>query len=185
MHCFCRICAYFVGSIKSALCLNGQPISHPFLSNKSYSTIFRERMRLCVAVQFQNFTHRRLSQHSSWLPLQTRNEVTEKILRNREDVQTLAIEVTTSSSAVGDEDQLFFRHADCENRTGAETLEQKDQSRKKATERVTNEQPSSRKPISKEFAKISGNTTSYSMNRIKAKAGIRVKYHVDPGLQKL
>ena len=142
-------------------------------------------MQLCVAVQFQNSTHRRLSQQSSLLPLQTRNEVTEKILRIREDVQTLPVEATTFSSEVGDEEPTFFRHAGCGKKTGVETFEQKDQSRKKANEWVTNEQPSSRKPIIKEFAQVNGNTTSYSMNGIKAKAQIRVEKHVDPGLQKL
>ena len=43
-------------------------------------------------------------------------KVTEKIrLKIREDIQTKPIEVTTSSSDVADEEQIFFTHADDTN----------------------------------------------------------------------
>ena len=59
------------------------------------------------------------------------------------------------------------------------TLERKKQSRKKATERVAHEEPSSVKPSIKEFKKVGGNTTSYSIHEIKANAWIQVEPEVD------
>ena len=61
-------------------------------------------------------------------------KVTDKIrLKIREDVQTTPIEVT-SSSDVADEEQLFFAQVDGEDETEEQTLERKEESRKKATE---------------------------------------------------
>ena len=87
-----------------------------------------------------------------------------------EDVQTTSIEVSTSSSDVADEEQFFFTQADCEDETEEKILQRKRQSQKKATDWVANEESSSLKPGIKEFTKIKGNTTSYSMNGIKANA---------------
>ena len=71
-------------------------------------------------------------------------KVKEKIcLKIRENVQTTPIEVTTSSSDVADEDQFFFAQADGEDETEEQTLDRKEQSRKKVTEWVAHEQPSS------------------------------------------
>ena len=87
-------------------------------------------------------------------------KVTEKIrLKIREDVQTTPIDVTTSSSDVADEEQFLFASADGEDATEEQTLERKEQSRKKATECVAHEKPSSMKPSTKEFTKIDGNAT--------------------------
>ena len=71
---FSRVWTQSVGSIKTNNCLNRQWINHPFLPDKSSSTIFVERMRSSAAVQFQNSTFRWFSQHSNWLFLQTRTE---------------------------------------------------------------------------------------------------------------
>ena len=99
--------------------------------------------------------------------------VTERIRHKiREDVQTTPIEVTTSSSDVADEEQFFSTQTDGEDETEDQTLERKEQSRKKATEWVAHEEPSSMKPSVKEFTKIDGNTTSYSLHEIKANARI-------------
>ena len=118
----------------------------------------------------------------SWLEL----KVTEKIrLKIREDVQTTPIEVTTSSSDVADEEQFFFTHTDGEGETEEQTLERKEQSRKKATEWVAHEEPSSIKPCIKEFTNIDGNTTSYSIHGIKANARIQVEQNVDPVMKNL
>ena len=88
-------------------------------------------------------------------------KVTEKIrLKIREDVQTTHIEVTTSSLDVADEEQFFSTQTDGEYETEEQTLERKEQSRKKATEWVAHEEPSSMKPSMKEFTKIDRNTTS-------------------------
>ena len=112
-------------------------------------------------------------------------KLTENIRLNiREDVQITPIEVTTSSSDVADE-KHFFTQADGEDETEEQTLERKERSRKKATEWVTNEEPSSMKPSIKEFTRIDGNTTSYSIQGIKANARIRVEQDVDLALKNL
>ena len=112
-------------------------------------------------------------------------KVTEKIRLNiREDLQTTPIEVTTSSSDVADEDQ-FFAYAEGEDETEEQTLERKEQSRKKATEWVAHEKPSSIKPSIKEITKIDGNATSYSIHGVNANAWIRVEQDVDIALKDL
>ena len=99
----------------------------------------------------------------SWLEVKN----TEKIrLKIREDVQTTPIEVTTSSSGVADEDQFFFTQTDGEDETEEQTLERKEKSRKKATEWVAHEEPSSMRPSIEKFTKIDGNATSYSIHGI-------------------
>ena len=111
-------------------------------------------------------------------------KVTDRIrLKIREDVQTTPIEVTTSSSDVADEEQFFFTPTDREDETEEKTLERKEQSRKKATERVAHEEPSSMKPSIKEFTKIDGNATSYSIHGNEANARIRVEQDVDLALK--
>ena len=96
-------------------------------------------------------------------------------LKVREDVKTTPIEVTTSSSDVADEEQFFFTQTDDQDETEEQTLQRKQQSREKAAEWVVNQEPSSMKPSIKEFTKIDGNTTSYSLHGIKANAQIRVE----------
>ena len=113
-------------------------------------------------------------------------KVTEKIqLKIREDVQTTPIEVSTSSSDVADEEQFFFTQPDSQDETEEQILQRKKQSQKKAAEWVINKEPSSMKPSIKEFTKIDGNTTSYSINRIKATARIRVEQDADLVLKNL
>ena len=134
LHGISWVCTLFVGSNKTNNCSGGQKISHTIFADKSYSTIFVERMWLCAAVQLQNNTYRWFSKHSSWVS-QLDLKVTEKNrLKIREDVQTTPIEVTTSSSDVADEEHFFFARADGEDATEEQTLENKEQSRKKATE---------------------------------------------------
>ena len=87
--------------------------------------------------------------------------------------------MTTSSSDVADAEQFLFTQTDIGNKTEEETLQRKKQYRKKATERVANQEPFSMKPSVKEFTKIDGNTTSYSLNGIKANARILVEQNVD------
>ena len=113
-------------------------------------------------------------------------KVTEKIhLKIREDVQTTPIEVSTSSSDVADEEQFFFTQPDDQHETEEQILQRKEQSRKKAAEWVTNQELSSIKPSIKEFTKIDGNTTSYSINGIKASARIGVEQDADLVLRNL
>ena len=107
-------------------------------------------------------------------------KVTEKIhLKIREDIQTTTIEVSTSSSDVADEEQFFFTQPDSQDETEEQIIQQKEQSRKKAAEYVVNQELSSLKPSIKEFTKIDGNTTSYSLHGIKANARIRVEQDAD------
>ena len=112
--------------------------------------------------------------------------VTEKIhLKIREDVQTTPIEVSTSSSDVADEEQLFFTQPDSQDETDEQILQRKNQSQKNAAEWVTNQELSSLEPSIKEFTKIDGNFTSYSINGIKASARIRVEQDADLVLKNL
>ena len=113
-------------------------------------------------------------------------KVTEKIrLKIREDIQTTPIEVTTSSSDVADEEQIFFTSADDATESEEQTLERKEQSRQNAKQWAANEELLALKTSVKEFTKIDGNTTSYSMNGIKANARIRVEQDVDLVLKNL
>ena len=113
-------------------------------------------------------------------------KVTEKIhLKIREDVQTTSIEVSTSSSDVADEEQFFFTQADDPDETKKKILQRKEQSQKKAVEWVINQEPSLMKPSIKEFTKNDGNTTSYSINGVKASARIRVEQDADLVLKNL
>ena len=103
-------------------------------------------------------------------------KVMEKIhLKIREDVQTTPIEVSTSSSVVADEEQFYFTQTDMKKVTEEQILQRKEQSQKKAAEWVVNQETSSMKPNIKKFTKIDGNTTSYTINGIKASARIRVE----------
>ena len=107
-------------------------------------------------------------------------KVTEKIrLKIREDVHTTPIEVTTSSSDVADKEQFFFTNADDGKESEEQTLERKEQSRQNAKQWAAKEESPALKTSVKEFTKIDGNTTSYSMNGIKANARIRVEQDVD------
>ena len=107
-------------------------------------------------------------------------KVTEKIrLEIREDIQTTHIEVTTSSSDVADEEQFFFTHADDTNESEEQTLERKEHSRRNAKHWAANEESPTLRTSVKDFTKIDGNTMSYSINGIKANAGIRVEQDVD------
>ena len=102
-------------------------------------------------------------------------KVTEKIrLKIREDIHTTPIEVTNSSSDVADEERIFFTDADDGKESEEQTLERKEQSQQNA-----NEESPALKTSVKEFTKIDGNTTSYSMNGIKANSKIRVEQDVD------
>ena len=107
-------------------------------------------------------------------------KVTEKIcLEIREDIQTTTIEVTTSSSDVADEEQVFFTQTDNDKESEEQTLERKEQSRQNSKHWALNEESAALKTSVKEFTKIDGNTTSYSINGIKANARIRVEQDAD------
>ena len=103
-------------------------------------------------------------------------KVTEKIhLKIREDVQTTPIEVSTSSSDVADAEQFFFTQTDDQNETEEQILQRKQQSQKQSADWVLHQKQSSTKPSIKEFTKVDGKTTLYSITAIKASARIRVE----------
>ena len=103
-------------------------------------------------------------------------KVTEKIrLKIRENIHTTPLEVTTSSSDVADEEQIFFTHADYAKESEEQTLERKEQSRQNAKQWAANDESPVLKTRVKEFTKIDGNSTSYALNGIKANARIRVE----------
>ena len=113
-------------------------------------------------------------------------KVTEKIrLKIVEDIPITPIEVSTSSSDVADEEQIFFTHADDGKEPEEQTLERKEQSRQNAKQWAANEELPALKTSVKEFTKVEGNITSYSMNGIKANARLRVEQDVDLVLKKM
>ena len=87
--------------------------------------------------------------------------------------------MTTTSSDVADEEQIFFTHADDGKQSEEQTLERKEKSRQNAKQWAANDESPALKTSVREFTKIDGNTTSYSMNGIKANARIRVEQDVD------
>ena len=87
--------------------------------------------------------------------------------------------MTTSSSDVADEEQFFFTQADNNDESGEQTLQRKEQSKQNAKQWAMNEETAVLKTSVKEFTKIDGNTTSYSMNGIKANARTRVEQDVN------
>ena len=93
--------------------------------------------------------------------------------------------MSTSSSDVADEEQFFFTRTDGQDETEEKILQRKTQSQKKAVEWVVKQEPSSMKPSIKNFTEIDGNTTSYSINGIKASAATRAEQEVDLALKNL
>ena len=93
--------------------------------------------------------------------------------------------MSRSSSDTADEEQFFFTQTDGQDETEEQILQRKEQSQKKAAEWVVNQEPSSTKPRIKEFTKFDGNTTSYSINGIKANARMRVEQDADLVLKNL
>ena len=78
------------------------------ISDKKYSSIYVERMWLCVAIKLQDGTHCRSSQNSSRF-FQSGKKVTEKVpVKIFGDIQTLPIEVSTSFLHVADAEHIFF-----------------------------------------------------------------------------
>ena len=113
-------------------------------------------------------------------------KVTEKTrLKIWKDIQTTPIEVNASSSDVNDEGKFFFRQEDINDKSEQQFLQRTEQSRQNAEQWVNNEEPSSLKKSVKNFKKIDGSTTSYSMKKIEANARTWVKQNVDLVLKNL
>ena len=169
-----------MGSNETNNRFDGQQICNTILPDRSHSTNF--------VLQFNFKIAHIAGSVNTAADFLTRLElkVTEKIhLKIWEVVPTTPIEVTTSSSDVADEEQFFFTQTDSQDETEKQILQRKEQSREKAAVCVTNQEPSSMKSSIKEFAKIGGNTTSYSLHGIKANARIRVEQDADLVLKNL
>ena len=94
--------------------------------------------------------------------------------------------MTTSSSDVANEEQLFFTQAYNNKESEGLTLERKEeQSRQNAKQWAAKAESPVLKTSVKEFAKNDGKTTSYSINGIKANVRIRVEQDVDLVLENL
>ena len=103
-------------------------------------------------------------------------KVMERIrLKFRENIQKAPIVVTTSSSDVAVDEQIFFTQADSEKESEQQTLQRSEQLRLDAEEWVTNAEPSKLTTSVKEFTKIDRNTTLFSMNGIKTDARIPIE----------
>ena len=99
----------------------------------------------------------------SRLELKVKEEIRLKI---RKDIQTTPFEIT-SSTDVADEEQFFFTHRDNESESEEQTLQRKEQIRHIAIEGGADNVSIKSTTSVKEFTKIDGVATSYSMNRIK------------------
>ena len=183
---FLEFAHILLGSIKTDDSLNRQKIGHPFLPDKSHSTIFVECMQLYTAVQLWKSTYCWIGQHSSWLSLQIRTE------SHRESPPQTPGRCTNYNHWG---DNIFLRYCQrrknlihtnrCGDETEEQILQRKEQCREKGTEWVANQELSSMKPGIKEFTKIAGNTTSYSINGIEAKSRRRVEHDADLVLKNL
>ena len=175
-----------MGNIKTDDCIDGQQISYPVFQTKA---IPPSLWNACDYVLQFNFKIAHIAGSvNTAADFLSRLElrVTEKIhLIIREDVQTTPIEVSTSSSDVADKEKFFFTQPDSQDETEERILQRKEQSQKNAAEWVTNQELSSLKPSFKEFTKVDGNTTSYSINGNKASARIRVEQDADLVLKNL
>ena len=88
--------------------------------------------------------------------------------------------MTTTSSDVADEEPVFFTQADNNDESKEQTFELNEQSRQNTRQCVANEEPSSLKTSVKDSTKIDGNTTSFSINGIKAneRRGVEKDIHL-------
>ena len=86
--------------------------------------------------------------------------------------------MTTSSSDVADEKQYFLNQKYKKSDSEIKTLQGKEQLRQDAREEAANNEPTAFRTNVKEITKTNENTTSYSMNEIKAKGRLRVEQHV-------
>ena len=175
-----------MGSNKANNCLNRQQICHPFFRTKAIPPTL---WNACdYVLQFNCKIAHIAGSVNTAADFLSRLElkVTEKIrLKIREHIQTTPIEVTTSSSDVADEEQFFFTHADDTNESEEQTLERKEQSRQNAKQWAANDESPVLKTSAKEFTKIDGSTTSYSINGNKANARIRVEQDIDLALKNM
>ena len=186
LHGASWVCTHSVANIKTNDCRNGQQISYPVLPDKSHSTIPVERMWLCAAAQLQNSTYRSLNQHSGWLSLKIGTKSS-----GEDPSQNPRGRTNNTHRGVN----IFLRC--CRWKTillQANRWPRWNWKTNPTTKRAISEKGSrmGSKPGTilneaniKEFTKIDGNTTSYSINGIKASARIRVEQDADLVLKSL
>ena len=184
LHGIFRVFTHSVGSIETEYCLYGQ-YCH-FLQTKAIPPSLWEACDYVLQFNFIIAHFAGSVNTAADIPSRQELKVTEKIrLKIWEDVQTIPIEVTTSSSDVADEEEFLFTQADSGDETEEKIFQLKQQSRKKATKWVAKQEPFSMKPIIKKFIKVDWNTMSFSMNWIKANAAIRLEQDADLVLKNL
>ena len=167
-----------MGSNKANNCPDRQQISDPLFSDKGNPAALWNACDYVLQFTFKiaHIIDRSVNTAADFLS-RLELKVTEMIrLKIREDIHTMPIEVTTSSSEVAEEEQIFLTHADDAKESEEQTLERKEQSRQNAKHWATNEALPTLKTSGKEFTNI---TTSYSMNGIEANARIRVEQDVN------
>ena len=171
-----RVCTHFVGSNRANNCLHRQQVCHPLFPKKAIPPTLWNACDYLLQFNFKIAHIAGSVNTAADFRSRFQLKITEKIrLKIREDFHTTPIEVTTSSSDSADEEQFFFTEADNASESEEQTLEPKEQSRQNAKQWAANEESPVLKTSVKEFTNIDGNTTSCSMNGIKAKATIRVE----------
>ena len=113
LHGISSVCTHSVGRNKANKCSDRLQICHTFLPNERNPPALRNASDYVLQINFK-IAHITGSVNTA-ADFLSRLElkVTEKIrLKIREDIQTTRIEVTTSSSEVAYEEQLFFPQAD-------------------------------------------------------------------------
>ena len=165
---------------KASNCFDRQQVRHPFFPKKAIPPALWNACHYVLQFNFKlaqiAVSVNTAADFLSRLEL----KVTEKIrLKIREVIQTTPIEVTTSSSDFADEEQFFFTQADNNDESEEQTLERKEHSKQNAKQWALNEKSPVLKASVKEFTKIDGNTTSYSMNGTKANARIPAEQDVN------
>ena len=172
-----------MGSNKATNCPDRKQVRHTFFPNKAIPPALWNACDYVLQFNFK-IAHIAGSVNTaadilSKIELKATEKIRLKLQEDiREDIQTTPVEVTTTSSVVAEE-QFFFTQADNNVESEEQILERKKQSRQNAKQWAASEEPSALKTSVKEITKVDGNTTSYSMNGIKANSRTRVKQDVD------
>ena len=134
----------------------------------------------CAAVQLLNSTYRWISKHSSWFlfTIGTESHGTDPsqnpggCANNAHWSHKIFLRCCRWRT-------VFLHTQRCSRWNRRTSPTAKTTFSGKAAEWVVNQEPSSMKPSIKEFTKIDGNATSYSLHRIKANTRIRVEQNAD------
>ena len=154
------------------------------LTDKKIVTGFFRKKSLCSSLwnpfdhvlhfQFKIVYNAASIRTPAYFLLRLKINVTEKIqLKVREDIQTTPIELTKSHSDVTQGEYFFSTRPDNKNETKEQTHKRK-KTQMNAANGVANQEPSPMMTIIKEMPETDGNSKSYSIIGIKAKARMQV-----------